>query len=328
MRVSSSQIFDQGVFGMQSNQTALYRIMNQLSSGRRILTPEDDPVGAAQALLVSQSKQVNALQLENQATARTQLNYLESNLASVGGELQNIFERAVQGGNDTLGTDDRKMIATELKARLDNLMSLANAQDGTGNYLYSGFQTKEKPFVVNSTTPNPTPLVSPATAAYDMLSNSSVSYAGDDGRRQLQVSSSVDMDINAPGSDVFMRVRDSSGAVTQRSVFDAVNNLINYMQQPATTAPRADYDQALKDLQSSLDNVLEVRSSVGARLNQLDSLSNMGEDFGLQYDQRLSELQDVDYAKAISDLSRRQMQLEAAQASFSKISGLNLFNYL
>lgn len=352
---------------MQGNQSDLFKLQNQLSSGKRVLTPEDDPVAASQALVVTQSKQVNAQHLENQAVARDSLRFLETNLAGVGAELQNIMERAVQGGNDSLSTADRQMIATELKARLENLMSLANAQDGTGRYLYAGYQNQVKPFVTGSVTP--TPVVNPPPAAippaYDLATNPSINYAvQDDGTRVLQVSASVDMTIGVPGSDVFMRIKDSAGNATQRSVFDAVNNMIDFLTDPPTMLPadpltplppivppqttqaeaneaaitaakaaakeasRTRYDQSLGDLQSSLDNVLAIRSDVGAKLNQLDSLTNMGEDFSLQYDQRLSELLDLDYAKAISDLLRVKMQLEASQSSFSKVGQLNLFSYL
>ena len=60
----------------------------------------------------------------------------------------------------------------------------------------------------------------------------------------------------------------------------------------------------------------------------LDSLSSLNENLSLQYQQNLSDLQDIDYAKAISDLTRKQVDLEAAQQSFSRISQLSLFNYL
>ena len=66
MRISTNQIYDAGTLGIQRNQSALYKLQNQLSSGRRILTPEDDPVAAAQALIVTQTKEVNAQHLENQ----------------------------------------------------------------------------------------------------------------------------------------------------------------------------------------------------------------------------------------------------------------------
>ena len=320
MRVSTAQIFDSGTMGIQNNQSSLFKTQNQLSTGRRILTPADDPVGATQALVVTQSKQINAQYLENQDEARSHLNLLESNLSGVTEELQNIFERAVQAGGGTLGTSDRSMIATELQARLLNLQSLANAQDGTGQYLYSGFQTQVKPFDL---TGNPG-VGAPPT--FSLGGQQYISYSGDEGRRKLAVDASVDVDINLTGSEVFMRVKDSSGNLTGRSLFDSVQNLISNLQ--SANFSRTSYDQSLSDLQSSMDNISRARATVGTNLNALDGLTNTGNDLKLQYEQRLSELQDLDYAKAISDLSRQQMQLEAAQKSFAQISQLSLFNVI
>lgn len=326
MRVSTAQIFDTGTFGMQTNQRALLKIQNQMSAGTHILTPADDPLGASQALLVTQSRDMNALYKESQATASARLSFIDANLSSVTNELQNILERTIQAGNGTLNEVDRKMIALELQARFDNLLSLANAQDASGQYLYSGFQTQVKPFDVTGNPPSATP---PAIAAYDLTAgHQHVAYSGDNGQLKLQVSASLEMAVNLPGSELFMRVKDASGNLVGRSAFDALKNLITNLQIPPGTAPKPSFDQALGDLQSTLENVLRARAHVGASLNSLDSLGEMGEDLKLQYDQRLSELQDLDYAKAISDLSRRQVQLEAAQKSFAQISQLSLFNLL
>lgn len=319
MRVSTAQIFDAGTFGIQSNQASLFKIQNQLSTGRRILTPADDPIGASQALVVDQSKSMNSQFMANQGNVKTQLGQVDTNLNSVTNELQSILERAVQAGNGTLGAAERNMIGTELQSRLDNLVSLANEQDGTGHYLYSGFQTQVKPFSVTGNVGTGVP------PAFD-LTNQHVSYAGDNGLRQLQVSSSVTMSMNVPGSDVFMQVRDAAGNVTNRSVFDSVKNLINNLQQASFNTPA--FSNSLAELHSALDNVSQVRADVGARLNALDGLDSSSQDLKLQYDSRLSELQDVDYAKAISDLSRQQLQLEAAQKSFAQTSQLSLFSVL
>jgi flagellar hook-associated protein 3 FlgL len=63
-------------------------------------------------------------------------------------------------------------------------------------------------------------------------------------------------------------------------------------------------------------------------MGEIDSLSSVNEDLSLQYQQTLSQLQDLDYAKAISDLTRKQTDLQAAQQSFVRMSQLSLFNYL
>jgi flagellar hook-associated protein 3 FlgL len=74
--------------------------------------------------------------------------------------------------------------------------------------------------------------------------------------------------------------------------------------------------------------VLSVRASVGSRLQELDTLDDAGSARDLQYAEQLSDIQDVDYVKAVTDLTQKQMQLQAAQQSFVKVSGLSLFNFL
>ena len=94
---------------------------------------------------------------------------------------------------------------------------------------------------------------------------------------------------------------------------------------PFTTAS---YTQGVADLHAVIDHVSRVRASVGARVQALDSMTALGEDQNLQYEQRLSKLQDLDYAEAISQLTQQQVQLQAAQLSFKQINQLSLFNIL
>lgn len=85
---------------------------------------------------------------------------------------------------------------------------------------------------------------------------------------------------------------------------------------------------ALQDLDIALDNVLAKRAAVGSRLQEVDALQQIGEDTAIQYQQSLSRLQDLDFAQAISDMTRQQALLEAAQKTFTRVSGLSLFNLI
>ncbi len=119
------------------------------------------------------------------------------------------------------------------------------------------------------------------------------------------------------------------------SIFKAISDLITSLNTPIgagnaaqSAALNASLSTAIGYFDRGLDNVLTVRSSLGLRLNEIDALQTAGEDLGLQFKQNLSELQDVDYNKAISDLTQQQMSLQAAQKSFIKIAELSLFNYI
>ena len=120
---------------------------------------------------------------------------------------------------------------------------------------------------------------------------------------------------------------------TNQSLFTTIANLITTLTAPVST--QADsaklsngVNTALQNLDKSLDHIVTNRASIGARLQEVDALQSIGADLGQQYQQTLSQLQDVDYARAISDLNRQQVYLEAAQKAFSKVAGLSLFNYI
>lgn len=84
----------------------------------------------------------------------------------------------------------------------------------------------------------------------------------------------------------------------------------------------------LGNLENAQTTLLQTRSAVGARMNQIDSTLKSNEDFELTIRSALSELSDLDYAKAISQLTQEIFVLEAAQTSFAKISRLSLFNLI
>lgn len=403
MRISSGMIYQAGVNSMQRQTSSLLHTQQQLSTGRRILTPADDPVAAARALEVTQAREINSQYITNQDNAKTSLGLAESQLAAIGDLIQNVQQRAVQAGNTTLTASDRDSIAKEVRARFDELIGIANATDGTGQYLFSGYQGNTKPFSGNVAV--------------------GVAYAGDDGQRALQVSASRQLPVSDAGSDIFERIRNGNGTFvtdyastntgsgvidpgnvlgaynghsytltfssgaggleysvtdstavpptttapapfqsgqaisfdgvntvtitgtptagdsftlqpsSSESLFDTLRNLITTLERPAgntagNTALANDIGFALRDLSHAQDNVLRVRASVGSRLSEVDALQNVNADLTLQYAQTLSRLQDVDYAEAISNLTQQQINLEAAQKSYLKVSGLSLFNYI
>jgi flagellar hook-associated protein 3 FlgL len=120
---------------------------------------------------------------------------------------------------------------------------------------------------------------------------------------------------------------------SSQSVFKTIAKLIGTLESTVVSAADqakyfGDIRSALTNLGQAQENILGVRAAVGSRLNELDSLSSLNTDLDLQYQQTLSNLQDLDYAQAITDLTRKQTDLEAAQKSFALTTKLSLFDYL
>lgn len=310
MRVSSNTSYELSLAALNRQQAAQVKNLEQISSGKRILTPAENPASYVQALKVSQADAANTQYAANRQSAASSLSALEGTLGDVTRVIQNAQELAVYAGNGTLTDSGRVAIATQLRGNLDELMGLANRKDATGQYMFSGFQGSTKPFADTG---------------------SGVQYFGDDGQRLVQASDSRQLAVNESGREVFERIPASGGGY--QSLFKTLSDMIGVLEAPVATpadktALASGLSSAQSNLSNSLDNVLRVRSDVGTRMNEVDTLNDTGDDLGLQYKQQLSSLQDVDYAKAISDLTQQQTYLQATQQAFLKVQGLSLFNFI
>lgn len=194
MRISTSMMFDTGTQNMLQLQTNLYKLQNQMSSGRRILTPADDPVAAAQALEISQRQSINKQFVDNQGNASSQLTSLESTVRSASDLISNVISRAAEADNPNLNDLDRQAIAFEISESFNQLLGMANSTDGLGQHVFAGFKGDTVPFAVSG---------SPGSRT--------ATYHGDDGRRQLQVETGRVMDVSESGSDVFVRIPQGNG---------------------------------------------------------------------------------------------------------------------
>jgi len=186
MRISTLQAFNNGVAGLQRNYANVTRTQEQISTGNRILTPADDPVASVRLLQLEQQQNVLSQYNANLTAAKNSLTQEEVILNSVNTVLQRVRELAVQAGNGGLSAEDRKSIAAELREREDELLSLMNTRNARGEYLFSGFQGKTQPFVRDGA--------------------GSYSYQGDEGQRNLQIASSLNIAISDSGKSIFESV--------------------------------------------------------------------------------------------------------------------------
>ncbi|HAJ70793.1 MAG TPA: flagellar hook-associated protein 3 [Methylophilaceae bacterium] len=304
MRISTNTIYQSGISKITNLQADQTRLQGQISTGKRFVTPADDPVAAARVLEVSHNKELNNSYADVRKTAQTNLETLESSLGNITNLLVSAQSTLVAAGNGAYSNAERSNLGKELKNSLDALLGMANAKDAYGNYMYAGFKSDAPAFVANAT---------------------GASYSGDSNVQLLQVDSQRQMEVSVPGDSVFQ----AGGA----DVFATLTNIVNLLNTPITDATTqaaftSGLATAIDGMKTSVDNVLNARASVGAKLNELDSLNLAGQDRDLQYDKALSNLQDLDYAAAVSDLSKNQTIMDAAQKSFVATTKLSLFNFI
>lgn len=191
MRVSTSHMHNTGVQNMTNQQVEINESHKQLSSGRRVLRPSDDPSSAARILDLERSVASIERFNRNNEMARNRLSMSESTLEQVGNSLQRIRELTVQAANGTQDTQTRSYIASEISERYDQLLQLANSKDGNGEYLFAGSKTKTRPF--------------------SMEPGGMVEYHGDQNSRSVRVGPGRQIGIDHSGFEAFMKVPNGNG---------------------------------------------------------------------------------------------------------------------
>ena len=132
MRLSTSQIFQQSVSAMQTKQTELARTQLQLATGKKNLSPSDDPSAATRILDINHIIDTTAQYQRNADFADTRLSLEEGALTDVADLLQHVRELAERATNAALNKVDKQAIAADVRVSLDNLVQLANRQDAEG----------------------------------------------------------------------------------------------------------------------------------------------------------------------------------------------------
>lgn len=186
MRISTSMLFSSTVQSMDNQQSQLLSLENEISSGQAFSTPADNPLGAAQAVQLSATSATLSQYSTNQNSALTSLQTEYHALSSVTSVLQSIDSLMQEAAGGTLNDSDRSAIAQQMSSDRDELLSLANTTDGTGNAIFAGFQSTSQVF--------------------SNASDGGVTYNGDEGQRLVQVSSSSAIAVGDSGASVFMSV--------------------------------------------------------------------------------------------------------------------------
>jgi flagellar hook-associated protein 3 FlgL len=187
MRLSTNLFFQRGLDSLQTSQSRLDKIQLMLTKQTKILSPADDPIGNSQVLALNEKIGQNEQFERNSVTLENNLRREESVLNSITDSIQKARTLAVQAGNASYDQTNRKAIASELRNIETSIFDLTNAQDESGEYIFAGYQNRIQPMEFND-----------ANQAYE--------YVGDQGQRTIQLSPTLYLPANDPGSRAFSNV--------------------------------------------------------------------------------------------------------------------------
>ncbi len=192
-RVPSLGTFTRALNQLTASSAAVARAQEQIATGRRIVTPADDPYGAAQVLLYEQDLAALAQFNRNAGNAEVRLQREEAALGTTGDLLQRARELILSANSPTQSDETRGFIAVELREIRAQLLDVANTRDGRGRFLFAGNRDTDPPFVA---------------------SGGAVNYVGDQGKRQIEIGDSLFVDAGDTGDRLFMRIPRANGVFT------------------------------------------------------------------------------------------------------------------
>jgi flagellar hook-associated protein 3 FlgL len=287
---------------MSNIQNKLATTQAQLAVGKQILSPSAAPDQAAAIQRLKGEIQRQDSHIRTLDVAMRRYTAEETALSSSNDLLIRMKELGIQAANDTLGPDDRKAIGVEMKALRDQLLSLGNTRDDSGNYLFSGTRVNTPAFAENS--------------------NGDVVYQGDQTQTRIPAGVERTVQFTRSGTDVFSRVLRSDGQSV--GFFNALDQMIEGMNNNETSP----IEQGIADLNQMHNNLTLSQSQNGSEQIVVQSQRDVLDETVLRLKSTLSEIEDLDYTEAVTRMNKEMMGLEAAMGSFAKISGLTLFDYI
>lgn len=291
MRVTQSMLYQSTVGSLQANLERLQKVSLEVSSTKRLNKPSDDPPDVRSSVKVRDGLAELQQYLRNIDTASRWVNAADTALGNAGDLLQRANEIAVQAANGSLSPSDRAAAASEVQQIAAALLQDASAKAGD-QYIFSGFRVDRPP--------------------YASIAGATVTpYQGDTGVLVARIGADSTMQVNQTADTVF------------QPAFDALAQLHTDL-----TSGGPVQQTTIGQIQDGLTKLLDARAEAGARSNRLDETKNAQDGLVLDSKALLSQLEDVDMADAITELSQRQTTYEAALKVNSRVMQTSLLDYL
>jgi len=292
MRVTFNMIANNVLKNLSSNLTRLEKLQNQLSSGKKIIKPSDDPVSTSRLIELKSTLNANKQYSRNIDFLKTELNVADKALQDISSTLTRVKKLAVRGANETLSEENRNAIAEEVDQLIDHLIQIGNT-NVSGRYIFGGYKTSEAPLE---------------------KSGNAVLYKGDGNLRSVEVSNNVLINASPTGKSLFV---DSGMFDTLVLLRDAL--LGGNISQITETIDKID---------AISDRVSSELSGLGARLSRVELTSDLLSEKYTKYADLLSKQEDIEIEEVVLKLYAQRNVYQASLISASRALQPSLINYL
>jgi len=271
----------------------------QVSTGNRMQRPSDDPHGVQRAIILRGDLAAVSQYRSNVEHAMGWTQATDSALSSINDVLQRVRELTVQGGNDSIGAQNRADLAGEIDGLISQAKAAANARYD-GQYIFAGHVTDTPPYVPDG----------------------SDAYAGDNGAIVRTIGPGVSVRLNPGGGAIL-------GDGTDGKALDVLRDIAAHLRSSNPADLNALRTTDLTAIDGTLTAINTARAESGATTNRLTAASNRLIDLEASTEKIRSEVEHVDLAEAISVLSNHQAIYQAAlKATAQTLDQRTLMDFL
>ncbi|MFC6231945.1 flagellar hook-associated protein FlgL [Paenibacillus allorhizosphaerae] len=301
MRVTQGMLNSQLLRNVNTNLTRMQNNQEQLSTGRRINRPSDDPVGMAFSLRYRSELSENEQYESNLNSAMSLLDYTDTMMGQANSVIQRVRELSVLGANDTNPRQALDSIKSEVDQLYSQMVSIGNSQFN-GRYIFNGQKTDKAPYTE-------------ATAATDPV---------DTGEFLTNIGVGVRIAANKTGNTVFGEADDPANPGTNDNIFRVMKDLSAALEAGDTT----EVSNIIGRLDQCNDKFLEARADVGAKMNRMELAQSRLGDVGVNLQTLQSKTEDADVAGVITNLKMDENVYQSSLSVGAKIISATLVDFL
>ena len=298
MQVSTKVFNQQAIDTFDEMGAEIQQMQKKIATGKNIQKPSDDPVLAARASVLSDQLAQTEQYIRNIEVSYVKLGMADNVLDQTANLMTRAYELATKARSDT-NESGRSAIVIELEGILEAIRDLANSKDANGSALFGGYKVEGNPFVTDA--------------------QGKTQYQGDRGTHSVKISESLRMATTLDGATVFQRVQVSSG---HRSVFEMFDTMISDLKAGDVS------NLPITDLSDAVGHIADQRSLIGGEMNKADNQAALLANRKLLLTENIGDMEDADLAEIVTRLQSLMISKDAAQQAFTRISQMNLFDFL
>jgi len=299
MPISTKTYNAQALAGFHDITRQIQEAQMRIASGKKILRTSDSPIDATNISAAKEQKIMLDRYSSNLDRAQYRLMLTDETLGQAATIMTRILELSIQAVNDTYASEDRQSIRAEIRELKRGMVELANKKDLTGQSLFAGFK-------VNSD-------------AFEIDKNGVVQFVGDRGTHSVQVSESMRLQTGIDGASAFMRVESNYGHDSAFEIIEIVENQV--------VSGRLE-EGTLDDINKAIEHITRQQTLIGAKLSKAEMQREALGQRKLMLNENISDLEDADISKLVTDMQTMITGRAAAQQAFVNIGRQSLFDFI